>query len=142
MILSVIVSVALLIETISDIRTKTVSVTRLLVYFLLAVAGNIIFYYQTVSSMIGGIIVGVIVLIYGIITKEGIGYGDGLVFMCLGAAIGLSNSIRVLFLSLMMAIFAGGVFLLVKHKDIKTQIPFVPCILCSFLVLKGIELVI
>ena len=53
MILSVIVSVALLIETISDIRTKTVSVTRLLVYFLLAVAGNVIFYYQTVSSMIG-----------------------------------------------------------------------------------------
>lgn len=57
--------------------------------FLMALLGNLIFGYQSVISMAGGIAIGIIVLIYGLITKEGIGYGDGIMFMCLGTVLGL-----------------------------------------------------
>ena len=60
----------LTVESISDIKTKSMSCVRLTIYFLMALLGNLIFGYQSVISMAGGIAIGIIVLIYGLITKE------------------------------------------------------------------------
>ena len=65
-----IIMTVLTIESISDIKTKSMSCVRLTIYFLMALLGNLIFGYQSVISMAGGIAIGIIVLIYGLITME------------------------------------------------------------------------
>lgn len=91
------------------------------------------------SVITGGIAIGIIVLIYGLITKEGIGYGDGIMFMCLGTVLGASQNLRLLFLSLICATAAGCIYALVLKKGMKTEIPFIPCILCSYIFMTALR---
>ena len=132
----------LLIETISDIKSRSLSALRIAIYMVAAIALNLVFYYQSLWSMTGGMVVGGLMLLYAFITKEGIGYGDALMFVVLGALVGLSQNIKILFFSLLTAAVSGGIYALIKHKSIKTQIPFIPCILATYMIMCILEVVL
>lgn len=134
-----IVITMLAVETISDIRTKTISVLRIGIFFIAAIILNGFFYYQSVFSMLGGIMIGMILLAYAFLTREGIGYGDGLIFICAGAYLGLSDNLHLLFFSLILAAVAGGIYTIIRKKSMKTKIPFIPCILGTYLMMALIE---
>lgn len=121
-------------ETVSDIRTRSVSVIRLLVFLAIATTANIIFGYQSVWSMAGGMAVGAVMFLYALATKESIGYGDCLVFVCAGAFLGFSKNLRLLFGSFIAATVAGAIYSVVRHKGMKARIPFIPCILATFVI--------
>ena len=142
MIVNGIVTAVLAVESVADIRTKSISLFRLIEYFVAGVVANLVFKYQSFISVVGGIFVGVIVLIYGLITHEGIGYGDGILFVCLGVVLGTSENLCLLFFSLLTVTVVGGIAAVVGHKGIKFQIPFIPCILATFIVMNILEAVI
>lgn len=129
-------------ESISDIRTRSVSVIRLLIFLGVAAVANIVFGYQSVWSMAGGMAIGAVMFLYAFATKESIGYGDCLIFVCAGAFLGFSGNLRLLFGSFLAATVAGGIYSLVKHKGMKAQIPFIPCILSAFIVGNVLEAVL
>ncbi|MCM1309324.1 MAG: A24 family peptidase [Butyrivibrio sp.] len=130
-----IVAAMLAVETVSDLRTKTVSAVRLAVFMTGALAANIVLYYQPIWSMLGGMAVGAVLFLYALATKEGIGYGDCLVFVCAGAYIGLHENIRLLFFSLLAAMAVGGIRAAVHKGNMKSRVPFVPCILGVYAVM-------
>lgn len=132
----------LTVEALSDIRTKTISVVRQVCFLILAAVLNILFYYQSAVSMAGGIGIGVLLFLYAFFTKEGIGYGDCLVFACVGAYVGLMDNIRLLFFSLIIAAVAGIIYSLVKKKKITDRIPFLPCVLLAYLAMSVAEVFI
>lgn len=134
-----IVLAILALETFSDIRTKTVSGVRIIIFMLIGILLNIIMRYQSVWSAAGGIVVGGIILLYAVITKGGIGIGDGLMFVCLGIYLGLSVNLRLLFFSLITAAVFGGIYALIKKRSIKSQIPFMPCVMGTYLVILIVE---
>lgn len=142
MIINVVVLLVLIFESVADIKFRSISAIRLLIYFVAALSANFIFGYQTMISMIGGIVVGIIVLVYGFFTHEGIGYGDGILFVCLGVALGASENLRLLFFSLVAISVTGGIYAIVGKKNIKVQIPFVPCILVTFVLMNIVEAVV
>lgn len=127
--------VMLVIEAVEDIRTGSVSAVRLIIFAVIAGIMNIIMAYQTVWSMLGGMAVGAVLLLYARITSESIGYGDCLIFICAGAYIGFADNIKLLFFSLAAVAVAGGVYSLVAHKSIKARIPFVPCIASVYFII-------
>ena len=129
----------LALETFSDIRTKTVSGLRIIIFIIIGIPVNIIMRYQTLWSAVGGILVGGILLIYAFITKGGIGIGDGLMFVCLGIYLGLSVNLRLLFFSLITAAVLGGIYAVIKKRSIKSQIPFIPCVLSTYLIILIME---
>ena len=129
----------LTVEALSDIRTKTISVVRQICFLILAAIFNILFYYQSAASMVGGMGIGALLFLYAFFTKEGIGYGDCLVFMCVGAYVGLLDNMRLLFFSLIVAAFAGIVYSLIKKKNFKEKIPFLPCVLVAYLAMSIAE---
>lgn len=134
-----IVLMMLALETFSDIRTKTVSGLRIIIFIIIGIPVNIIMRYQTLWSAVGGILVGGILLIYAFITKGGIGIGDGLMFVCLGIYLGLSVNLRLLFFSLITAAVLGGIYAVIKKRSIKSQIPFIPCVLSTYLIILIME---
>lgn len=129
----IIVIAMLAIEAISDIRTQTVSLVRLIAFALLGITINYCKDYQSVWSVVGGLVVGLVLLGYALLSKGAMGVGDGVVFLCLGIFLGLSGNLRLLFFSLIVAAIAGGVYAIVTKKGIKAKIPFIPCILVAFI---------
>jgi leader peptidase (prepilin peptidase)/N-methyltransferase len=142
MVVNGIVAAVLTVESISDIKTKSISLARLVCYMIVALALNIIMRYQSFISLFGGIVVGVIFLGFGILTKEGIGYGDGAIFICLGAVLGLYDNLRLLMYSLMLAAIVGGIYALVRKKNLKVRIPFIPCVLITYVVMTLVGVIV
>lgn len=136
-----IVAAMLAVETVSDLRTRTVSAVRLAVFTAGAVAANIVLYYQPIWSMLGGMAVGALLFVYAFATKEGIGYGDCFVFVCAGAYIGLHENIRLLFFSLLAAMTVGGIRAAVHKGSMKSRVPFVPCILGVYTVMTVVGII-
>ena len=133
------VIIMLAFETASDIRNSTVSGIRILAFMIIGIVLNFIMKYQSIWSLVSGIVVGIILLIYSLITKGGIGFGDGLIFICLGVYLGLSQNLRLLFFSLLVAAVYGGFYALIRKKSIKTQIPFLPCIMGTYIIMIIVE---
>ena len=98
--------------------------------------------YSLQMGVFGGIIVGVIFLGFGILTKEGIGYGDGAIFICLGAVLGLYDNLRLLMYSLMLAAIVGGIYALVRKKNLKVRIPFIQCVLKTNVVMTLVGVIV
>ena len=67
----------------------------------------------------------------GIITHQSIGYGDGIVFIVSGIALG-KDYILLLVLGAFIFSSVYSLFLLAKRKSGKTTIPFVPFIFMSY----------
>ena len=142
MVVNGIVAAVLTDESISDIKTKSISLARLVCYMIVALALNIIMRYQSFISLFGGIIVGVIFLGFGILTKEGIGYGDGAIFICVGAVLGLYANLSLVMYSLMLAAIVGGIYALVRKKNLKVRIPFIPCVLITYVVMTLVGVIV
>lgn len=134
-----IVMAILALETFSDVRTGTVSGVRIIIFGLIGIVLNAVLRYQSIISIAGGLIVGGVILLYSVVTKGGIGKGDGLMFVCLGIYLGLSVNLQLLFYSLIVAAVTGGIYSLVKKKGLKSQIPFMPCILVTYLIILVME---
>lgn len=139
--ISGIVAAMLAVETVSDLRTKAVSAVRLAVFMAGAVAVNAVMRYQSVWSMLGGMAVGAVLFMYALATKEGIGYGDCMVFACAGAYIGLHENMRLLFFSMLAAMAVGGINSLMRRGNMKSRVPFVPCILGVYIVMTIVKIV-
>ena len=129
---NVIVIAMLAIESISDIKTRTVSLIRLIAFAILGITINYCKNYQSIWSVVGGLVVGVVLLGYALLSKGAMGVGDGVVFLCLGIFLGLSGNLRLLFFSLLIAAIASGVYAIVTKNGIKAKVPFIPCVLVAF----------
>lgn len=141
MLVNGVVALILTVESISDIKSQSIALPRLVIYMVFSLLGNLIFRYQSFVSLVGGIVVGVMFLGFGLLTKEGVGYGDGAMFMCLGAVLGLYENLRLLMYSLLVASVVGGLYALVRRKGMKIQIPFIPCVLVTFLIIWLVEVI-
>ncbi len=142
MIINGIVTAVLAFESAVDLKKKSIPVPRFVAYMAASLAANCIFRYQSFKSMLGGIIVGLIFLGFAIITREGVGYGDGVMFICIGTTVGLSENLRLLLYSLLLASFAGGIYAIIRKKNLKTKIPFIPFVFFSYIIMTIAEVVI
>ena len=137
--LSVVVILILILESVMDIKNRNINWIHMVIFAIGGVVANFILEYQTLWSVIWGVAIGIMVFLFGLFSRGAIGCGDGVVFACVGVYLGGLNNIRLLFYSLLVAAVTGGVYVLIKRKSIKTQIPFVPCILIAYLLMVGVE---
>lgn len=94
--------------------------------------------WQKVSyNYILAMIPGMILLLLAWVTKESIGYGDGVSVLLLGGMAGFKACVWVLCFSLILLSVVGLVLLVIKHMDKKTKIPYLPFLFAaqSFFVL-------
>ena len=67
-----------------DLKEQKIPVWNLVVFGVIGILGNLLFQYQKPGRIFGGICVGGILLIVGWLSKEELGYGDGIGVMILG----------------------------------------------------------
>ena len=118
---------------IEDIRKKQISVMQLL---LSAGMGIGLIFWKGQNTLVGmmlGAMIGLVIIGVGILTREGIGLGDGFVFMVTGIFLGPADNVKLLFLSLLYAaIFSLGI-LVCKKGNRKREIPFIPFVFLGYL---------
>lgn len=130
--MSIMAGICLLIQGIWDIRTKEIPMWISLCF------GGCSFLYSVCNQRdwmcIGlALIPGVICLLLGYVTRQAVGYGDG-ILLC---ALGMLYSVEELVHMCMIAIFAAGmvglVLLVVFKKKGSYEIPFVPFLFIGWL---------
>lgn len=127
-----IVGIFLLICSVSDLRTKQVSVPIITIFaaagiIFQLICGSLDFWQWMTGCLMGIGIVGI-----GWITREAIGYGDGLSAAVLGIWLGIFTAIEILFLGLLLSAGVSAVLITVKKAGRKYRIPFLPFILLGW----------
>lgn len=85
--------------------------------------------WQVLMSLLPGILS----LGLSFVTKEQIGYGDGLLLLMLGGCLGGKNTVQIWMSGLMVAFVIGAVLLVLKKAGKDSRLPFAPCLLIGHL---------
>lgn len=90
-------------------------------------------------ELVTGLLPGAFFLVLAAVTREQIGYGDGLVLLMLGLILGLKRAIAVSLLALLGTFAVSVMMLLLRKAGKKTRLPFVPFLCAGFLAVLGLE---
>lgn len=142
MIFIILMMLILLISAVYDIKNKSVSVKILVIAGIISITCGIcqLYYDSTIYTEACSLIPGAFVLGLSYLTKEQIGYGDGLMILFLGPVFGLINVLIGLCAGLMISALFSAVLLIFKKAGKKETLPFLPfltagmggvCVLCS-----------
>lgn len=111
-----------------DIKEKKISVDKLLVFACMAVLYRIFIKQFFWQEILGCMIPGTILLLLSWVTKEGIGYGDGMAVIVLGLWTGGWFALHVMGLGIMLCGMYAVICLVRKKRD---AIPFIPFLLAG-----------
>ena len=132
---TVVITIFLILSTLLDLRKKEVNISLCVGFALLGLIYEIFISKAELLSVILGIIPGIFLMLTSMATNEEIGKGDAAILCTIGIYLGLKKSILVLIYALFMTVIIGGILLLIRKKNKKYKIPFVPFILCSYIAL-------
>ena len=132
---TVVITIFLILSTLLDLRKKEVNISLCISFALLGLIYEIFISKAELLSVILGIIPGIFLILTSMATNEEIGKGDAAILCTIGIYLGLKKSILVLIYALFMTVIIGGILLLIRKKNKKYKIPFVPFILCSYIAL-------
>lgn len=133
---SVILFAGLAVVAVEDIHRKEISSFPLIIMgfagILLSIAAGEWKEWYVIFHFLPGILI----LIIAWLTKETIGYGDGLVILCLGCFLTAGEILDVCMAAITLAGVVALVMLLVMRKSKKAQLPFVPFLFAGCVILK------
>lgn len=119
----------------ADLKEKTVSVMGAVCGMLVGLILQWI-YEASISgagTAVIGMTPGLFLLAVAWITKEKVGYGDGLVMMVCGAFLGLFGAVSCLMTALFLSALVALYLLIIKKCGRKKELPFVPFIQWGYL---------
>ncbi|MCR4567845.1 MAG: A24 family peptidase [Pseudobutyrivibrio sp.] len=122
-----------------DIKTRTIPVEGAIVFGVIGLLINLFTRQYSIKSLVGGLLVGGIVYIFSVLSKEKIGKGDALIIAVTGLYIGFVNTIILLWLSSILALIAGVVFVKKRKYGFDYELPFVPFLLVGYEILLMIK---
>lgn len=111
---------------VQDIKEKKISVYKLLISAIMAIVYWLFKGQLCWQEILKSIIPGVTLLLLSVITKENIGYGDGLAVSVLGLWTGSLFVLSALCAALLFSGICAVIYLIKKKKE---PIPFIPFLL-------------
>ena len=135
----VIAGLCLLLQAIWDIRTKELPL------WISLVLGSCGFLYSVCNKRSGleiliALLPGLFCLLLGYVTRQAIGYGDGILICSLGLIYTWQDVVQICSIAIVFAGLMGIVLLVVFRKNGKYEIPFVPFLFLGWCVLLGMRL--
>lgn len=91
--------------------------------------------------LLGAFIPGAVCLLYGKVTKEALGYGDGLLILMMGCYFNLKELLGICFLAFMIGGLVALGLLVIFRRSGKQEIPFVPFLFVA-VILRGMMYVL
>ena len=127
--------------SIQDIREKEISLWKLKVYGILAAAVSIWKLFSPeddllllICRLLAGLLPGIFILVLAKITREAVGYGDGLILLFIGPSLGFWECIGIFFIGLLGVFLAAVLVALFFGRKKGLEIPFIPFLLTGLAV--------
>lgn len=117
------------ITSIEDIRKKEIHLWEILTCGVLSVAAEAMAFYQgtfDLTDLLLSLLPGALMLFLSFITREGIGYGDGLLILAAGPALSAGNLTMALAIAIVISGLFSGILLVLKKAGRKSKIAFAP----------------
>lgn len=125
----------LLISAYRDWKEKSVYLYLLMGTGIAGLVFHIIFQEHTIIDVLGGIAIGVLVLLFSLLSRGGIGSGDGLTLMVSGIFLGFEKNMELFITAICFSAVMALFLLVVRRKARSYRIPFLPFLLASYLML-------
>ena len=122
-------------QTYKDIREKAVSLRSIIIFSLAGVFINIFSTNISLFDMFLGSAVGFGVILIGKLMRDGIGIGDGAVLSSIGILIGGKMCLLIFLMAITISAVIVIVLLVFKKVKMKQELPFIPYILCAYLLI-------
>lgn len=114
-----------------DCRIRQLSVKRFWLFGAIGVLFFVVFQPFSVWNLTGGIIVGGMLLLSSVFSREKIGAGDGYLFCITGIFLGTERNLQLLLLSVIFCAIYSMALLLMKRTKRTDQIAFAPFVLIA-----------
>lgn len=116
-----------------DIRKKKICVNLVLIYGIIGVFLHMIWQQYTIQNLLAGMAVGVLLLIFSVISGGKVGIGDGVILMVTGIYLGVKQNMELFFTGLLLCGVWAALLLIFHKKSRKDEIPFVPFLFAAYL---------
>lgn len=116
-----------------DIKWKKINILIVVPFVIAAIICNMKYDLLTLTSILGGMAIGLVMIGIGIITRGKIGIGDGVILMVTGLFLGFFDNLFLLLSATFLSAMIGAVLLLIKGVDKNYELPFIPFLFLSFL---------
>lgn len=112
---------------------KKVGIFPLLFFGIIGVVFHLIFHNFTITELLGGMLIGLLLMLLSIISKESIGMGDGLLLMITGVYLGGRENLKLFFIGNFILGMCALFLLVICKKSKKYKIAFIPCLLIAYI---------
>ena len=120
-------------NTVSDIRTKKILVWSAWAFGLFGLIYGFVGNEMSLFQGLLAILPGILFLIISKMTKESMGYGDGVIVLVMGVYISIQKLVGSLMLALILAAAWSVILLVFFRKRKQEEFPFVPFVLLGYL---------
>lgn len=121
------------IGSITDIRKKILPKKMILIGAIAAIILTVIWQRRELLAICLSVFPGAFLLILSYLSKEQIGYGDGICILVLGILTPIEALLVQLMLSFTLLFMTSAVLLMLKKGNKKTRIPYIPYLLMGVL---------
>lgn len=116
-----------------DIKKKQICLNRVLFFGILGILFHMLWRMQSIENLLLGMSVGVVLLFLSVLTGGRIGAGDAVLLIVTGIYLGLEKNLELFFSGLFLcSIWALGLLVL-RKRNRKDSIPFVPFLLAAYM---------
>lgn len=126
------VTTFLLINTYWDMKKREILLWSIFLFGSLGVGLMLAFKITTLPSGICGMLFGVAIIGCAYITRQAIGYGDGMVIAVCGIYLGFLQVFVMVFYALLICCAVSAVLIAAKKCTYKTYVPFLPYLLAGY----------
>lgn len=123
----------LLIGTWQDMKTRKIGMQWIILFGTAGMIMNIVFH-SPWHIWFSGIMPGIVILIFGKLTGEQIGYGDGLIVIVTGLFLSGRENVSLFLIGLFLCAVSTTALFFTGKITRRTTLPFVPFLAVAFLI--------
>lgn len=121
-----------------DIKRKKIPVYMLIILAAAGIISNFTVGEFDIEKKIIAMLPGTILLIVSMITKQQIGYGDGLIILIMGLYIDIDDILSIVLSSFLLSSIAAIILMTVFKKKKNFEMAFSPFLLIGYGLVKGV----
>ena len=125
--------------TVSDIMTRTLPVWLIGLGGVVAASVSYALGALSIVQILFGVMLGGVIFLFAFFSKQSVGYGDALLFMAIGAGIGVFREVFLMWTSFLAAGLFGVILMIIRHKSKDYELPFVPFLSAAYALMVCME---
>lgn len=121
--------------SLEDVRHKHLTIIYILMFGIGGVILHLLAPVCSIYSILWGMLLGIGMMIISFVTRGSVGMGDGILLVVTGVYLGGSENLELFLMGLLLSALWSLGLLVLKRKNRKEEIAFVPFLLLSYAIM-------